>query len=57
MEKEVVWLIANYCQYVWDQKKKHGNRFIIDVDKLRTYYMKEYLETQFGQNLLAHIPF
>ena len=57
MEKEIVWLIAHYCSYVWDQKKKHGNRFVIDVDKLRAYYMKEYLENQFGQNFLAHIPF
>ena len=57
MEKEIVWLIAHYCWYVWDQKKKHGYRYIIDVDKLRTYYMKEYLENQFGQNFLAHIPF
>ena len=57
MEKEIVWLIAHYCFYVWNQKKKHGNRFIVDVDKLRSYYMKEYLENQFGQNFLAHIPF
>ena len=57
MEKEIVWLIAHYCWYVWDQKKKHCNRFMIDVDKLRTYFMKEYLENQFGQNFLAHIPF
>ena len=57
MEKEIVWLISHYCWYVWDQKKKHGNRFIADVDKLRSYFMKEYLENQFGQNFLAHIPF
>ena len=35
----------------------HENRFIIDVDKIGTYYMKEYFENQFGQNFLAHIPF
>jgi hypothetical protein len=57
MEKEIVFVIYHFCFYVWDQKKKHGNRFIINVDKLRIYFMKEFLETQFGQNFLAFIPF
>ena len=57
MEKEIVWVISHFCCYVWDQKKKHGNRLIIDVDKLRVFFMKEYLEIPFGQNCLAFIPF
>ena len=26
MDKEIVWLIAHYCWYVWDLKKRHSNR-------------------------------
>ena len=57
MEKEIVWLISSYCSYVWDLKRKKGNRFSVDVDKLRSYLMKEYVEIQFTQNYLNIIPF
>ena len=57
LEKEIVWLLSHYCWYVWELKKKNNNRFIADVDKLRSYLMKEYVEIQFSQNYLAYIPF
>ena len=47
LEKEIVWLLSHYCWYVWELKKKNNNRFIADVDKLRSYLMKEYCLTQF----------
>ena len=55
MDDEILWLLANYCYYVYDQKRKHAHNCIINVDKLRLYPMDQYAANQRGQNVLANI--
>ena len=55
MDDEILWLLANYCYYVYDQKRKHAHNYIINVDKLRLYPMDQYAANQRGQNILANI--
>ena len=57
MNVEILWLISMYCYYVWQEKNKSGNNYFVCVDKLRSFLMQEYQETQYSQNLLAFIPF
>ena len=57
LDGEVLWLVAHYCGYVWDQKTQHGKNFRIDVDKLRTHLQDLYVQNQLSQNPLAYIPF
>ena len=57
MDDEILWLVANYCYYVYEQKRKHSHNYVIDVDKLRQHLMALYLENMRSQNALAHIPF
>ena len=57
LNREILWLISTYCSYVWIEKIKGGNNYMICVDKLRNFMMQEYQENQYGQNSLAFIPF
>ena len=57
LNREILWLILTYCSYVWIEKIKGGNNYMICVDKLRNFMMQEYQENQYGQNSLAFIPF
>ena len=57
MDAEILWLISHYCNYVWDQKTRHGKNFFINVDKLRSHFQNLYVQNQTSQNPLAFIPF
>ena len=57
MDDEILWLVAQYCAYVYGQKKQKAHNYIINVDKLRSHLMGLYAINQKSQNVLAHIPF
>ena len=57
MEDEVLWIIAQYCYYVWGIKQQTSHNYVVDVDKLRRHLMQKYSENQNSQNPLAYIPF
>ena len=57
MDEEILWLVSQYCAYVYDQKKQKAHNYVINVDKLRGKLMGLYAINQKSQNPLAHIPF
>ena len=57
MDDEILWLVSNFCAYVYNQKKQKSHNYIINVDKLRNHLMGLYIINQKSQNVLAHIPF
>ena len=57
MDDEILWLVAQYCAYVYGQKKQKAHNYIINVDKLRSHLMGLYAINQKSQNVLAYIPF
>ena len=57
MDDEICWLVAQYCFYVYEQKKKKAHNYTINVDKLRRHLIGLYAQNQKSQNVLAHIPF
>ena len=57
MDDEICWLVAQYCFYVYEQKKMKAHNYRIDVDKLRRHLIGLYAQNQKSQNVLAHIPF
>ena len=57
MDDEILWLVANFCYYVYDKKRKHSHNYTINVDKLREHLIGQYAANQRGQNVLAHINF
>ena len=57
MDDEVLWIIAQYCYYVWTIKQQTSHNYVVDVDKLRRHLVHKYSENQNSQNPLAYIPF
>ena len=57
MDDEILWLVAQYCAYVYGQKKQKAHNYLINVDKLRSHLMGLYAVNQRSQNVLAYIPF
>ena len=57
MDDEVLWIVAQYCTYVWNIKVKTSHNYMVDVDKLRRTMILKYMENQSSQNPLAFIPF
>ena len=57
MDDEILWLVSNFCAYVYNQKKQKSHNYIINVDKLRNRLMGLYTINQKSQNVLAYIPF
>ena len=57
MDDEVLWIIAQYCYYVWSIKQQTSHNYVVDVDKLRRHLVHKYSENQNSQNPLAYIPF
>ena len=57
MDDEILWLVSNYCFYVYEQKKQKSHNYVVNVDKLRQHLMSLYVQNQRSQNILAHIPF
>ena len=57
MDEEILWLVSQYCAYVYEQKRQKAHNYVINVDKLRSKLMGLYAINQKSQNPLAHIPF
>ena len=57
MDDEILWLVASYCFYVYEQKKQRAHNYVVNVDKLRLHLIGLYAQNQRSQNPLAHIPF
>ena len=57
MDDEILWLVSQYCAYVYGQKKQKAHNYIINVDKLRSHLMGLYANNQNNQNVLAYITF
>ena len=57
MDDEVLWIIAQFCYFVWETKQRTSHNYMVDVDKLRVYLIQKYTENQKSQNPLAYIAF
>jgi hypothetical protein len=55
MDDEVLWILAQYCHYVWEVKMKTAHNYLVDVDKLRMHLVHKYAENQNTPNPLAFI--
>ena len=55
MDDEVLWMIAQYCYFVWEVKQRTSHNYSVDVDKLRENLIQKYEENQKSQNPLGHI--
>jgi hypothetical protein len=55
MDDEILWLVSNFCAYVYNQKKQKADKDIINVDKLSNHLMGLYTINLKSQNVLAHI--
>ena len=57
MDDKILWLVAQYCAYVYGQKKQKAHNYIINVDKLRSHLMGLYAINQKSPNVLPIFHF
>lgn len=52
VEKDIIWLISTFVEYVWKQKldKRH---YFIDLDVFKPYLQLKFLENQKSQNKVS----
>ena len=56
LDTEVLWLVSNFCFYVWEERRVRDRSYVINVDKLRSHLVNLYVENQTSQNPLEFIP-
>ena len=57
MDDEIIWLVSNFCYYVYDQRRKKAHNYVINVDKLKENLSALYIVNQNGQNAIRNVLF
>ena len=57
MDDEILWLITNYCHFVYEQRRKKAHNYVINVDKLKERLTALFIINQRGQNPLRNVLF